>query len=61
MFEDYGPASRLMVLPAAIIVEGVLAQLPAAHMPRMRDQRRWEGTGPHGRCRHRGYVATFRF
>ena len=49
---------------AAIIVEGVPAQLPAARTWRvqMRDQRRRRvGTGPHGQRRRRAHVATFRF
>ena len=51
LFEDPGLASCSMVLPAAIIVEGVLAQLPAAPMART-DARPTAATG------HTGSVGT---
>ena len=64
LFEGYGPTSRSMSFPTAIIVEGVPAQPRRRRIWRvqMRDQRRRRvGTGPHGQRRRRAYVATFRF
>ena len=53
MFEGYGPASRSMSFPAAITLEGLLAQLSAvAHIARS-DARPTAAAGGHRAARRR--------